>query len=80
MLKRIWDMACRIGLHHGDWVFVSRLHCSQGRTCGGCGERSNKVKHDVKWESDNIWFTSAETGVCDRCGEKLRRNISIFWG
>lgn len=66
-------IACTFSFHHGLWEYDSHGQCSQTRICIGCGEQNFRIEHDVKdWESDGF-FSSQETGVCERCKQSQTR-------
>ena len=40
---------CRMGIHRGEWRFLSEGICSQSRECGGCGAIQDRTKHRLQW-------------------------------
>ena len=73
MLKGILGLGCKVGWHHGDWVYASPDDCTQTRTCRECGEEVSRVEHDVEhWKSDGF-LSQKQSGVCLRCDEPLTR-------
>ena len=72
MPKWVLDMACRVGLHQGDWIYNWRpyarfKYCDQTRICKACSGKSVRTEHIVLgWES-NGFFSTTESGVCDFC-------------
>ena len=66
MLKRILDMACKVGLHHGDWVYREDGQCMRTRICRNCRSRRLRVKHNVReWH----YGMFSKNGVCERCSK-----------
>ena len=85
MLMPIWSqlpkwamaLACKLSLHHGEWIYDSNGPCTQILFCLGCGEQNFRIQHDVKdWESDE--YGDYNTGVCERC--KQRQHHKKFKG
>lgn len=76
MLKQILDIACKVGLHHGDWVYRSDGQCMRTRICRNCRARTRRVKHKVrKWHTDGF-FSTEEHGICERCSKTQTRDRS----
>ena len=67
-------LLCKVGLHHGTWVYVTdrRPSCAQTRTCQRCSSQSDRYRHDMWWEPDGM-FSSTETGTCQRCNQYQHR-------
>lgn len=69
----ILNLGCKIGWHHGDWVYLDAGECNQTRICRDCGEEDSRVEHDVeKWDSDGF-LSQGQSGVCSRCEQQLTR-------
>ncbi len=60
---------CRVGLHRGDWGYVTEGRCSQMRECRGCESIHARTKHKREWV-----YTRA--GSCSQVKRCLRCNIS----
>ena len=72
MLNWIFTLGCKVGRHHGSWVYASPDECSQTRICRECGEENSRVEHEVDWKSDGI-LSQGQSGVCLRCDQPLTR-------
>ena len=76
-MRRRWQEAkdalsrgmCRVGLHRGDWNYVTEGKCSQMRECRGCESIHERTKHKREWV-----YTRA--GSCSQVKRCLRCNIS----
>ena len=68
MLQWTSNLACKVGLHDGDWVYKN---CVQTRICRRCGEKTSIDVHNVEhWESVG---SNTESGGCERCGQIVTR-------
>lgn len=71
MLENFLDKGkCRVGLHAGEWVYVSAGACQLERVCPRCATKSQQVVH--AWED---WASSVGTPCdlgrgCVRCGDR----------
>ena len=57
---------CRVGLHRGDWGYVTEGKCSQMRECRGCGSIHARTRHKREWR----YLTDRSCGqvrTCMRC-------------
>ena len=70
MVNWIINLACKVGLHNGDWVHGSAEQCNQARICRDCGARGLRVKHDVRdWDRDGP-HSIESYGNCERWGKR----------
>ncbi len=74
-MPKPWPMAalCRLGMHRGQWAYVAKRDCTQGRECGRCGSVHVRTRHQREWRY--IRERSCEqVNSCRRCnaanGEK----------
>ena len=72
MPNLMFYLACKVGLHTGNWVFDSAGRCNMTQICRSCGNRDNSVNHNVQ-----VWnkppSESEASGVCLRCNRWLIR-------
>lgn len=55
---------CRVGIHRGQWGYVSDAHCIQTRRCQRCGITKLRTKHQRVWHDVG---TCVEVRTCRRC-------------
>ena len=73
-IRRRWQEAldilsramCGVGLHRGDWGYVTEGKCSQIRLCQGCGSIHARTRHRLHWRYDGQ-RTCAQVRTCSRC-------------
>ena len=85
--KWVLDMACKVGLHRGDWIYnwrpsdVRPKYCAQTRICKGCGRQSGRTEHTVRqWKSNRFSEEKTESGVCDFCNARVTRPKHEYHG
>lgn len=57
---------CRVGLHLGDWGYVTEGECSQMRECRGCESIHARTKHKREWVYTRVGSCS-QVKRCLRC-------------
>ena len=57
---------CRMGIHSGEWQYLTECACGQERECGRCGAIQARTRHRRQWRyvGDR---GCGQTRVCIRC-------------
>ena len=68
--RRRWHLLpkglCRIGIHRGEWRYLSEGNCTQGLECGRCGSVHGRTKHQREWRYVDDG-ACGQLKVCKRC-------------
>ena len=68
----LMGVMCRLGMHEGQWAYVAKGNCTQGRECERCGSVHVSTNHEwsESWEIETRWWQGDKEGHrCLQCGE-----------
>ncbi len=73
------SILCRVGLHWGEWQYVTERNCSQILVCGRCSQTRLRTRHQRQW----VYIRERcgdQVRICQRCQAESGTRTEHKWG